>query len=412
MLVTNPPARATLPEVLNHPWMIRNFSGPPSPHLIHREPLRPLLPHHQSPSTLDRDVLRGMTGFEFGTESEIEARLLDVLESDDYRRAVEAWERRKQRVGGGQGTWESTTTFGGGAADASSASIESDGLMRSGTFNSMASAAGPPGSSPTKKGKRFSGFDYYRKKLFPGGSEKGGSSQPTSPTRTAGGIPNSMTSTSSFFGVDAYGKEIPDPTRGYHPLLSIYYLVREKMEREKVYGPGVFASSQLSLMGVTDHAPGAVTVDAGLPDHLKTGSGNVGVPAFPDPPAPQAAKTPPPLAPDYNMPLPRLPPPSPAHSPTTARHEGIPSPITVPGKAAQQQALGRGEAVDMGPQIRPSTSSPVGGAEMPRTPPKTTHRRSASLNQRPSVLRGWAQGVMHGGQTGVSVFTCGREVGD
>ncbi|CDO69735.1 hypothetical protein BN946_scf184697.g7 [Trametes cinnabarina] len=42
-------------------------------------------------------------------------------------------------------------------------------------------------------------------------------------------------------------REPADPCYGFHPLISIYFLVREKMEREKVYGPGHFASSQLSL---------------------------------------------------------------------------------------------------------------------------------------------------------------------
>ena len=83
MLVTNPNARATLPEVLSHPWMVRN---PPDPHLLHREPLRA--------DEVERDVMRGMTGFEIGTEDEIENRLVDILKSKNYPRAVEVWERK------------------------------------------------------------------------------------------------------------------------------------------------------------------------------------------------------------------------------------------------------------------------------------------------------------------------------
>ena len=61
-LVTNPSARATLQEVMSHSWMIRGFPGPPAIHLVHREPIRA--------DDLDRQVIRGMKGFEFGTEEE------------------------------------------------------------------------------------------------------------------------------------------------------------------------------------------------------------------------------------------------------------------------------------------------------------------------------------------------------
>ena len=83
MLVTNPAGRAALAEVLNHPWMIRGFPGSPDPHLIRREPLRS--------DELDRNVIRGMGGFEFGTEEEIEKKLVEVLESDAYHRVVRYW---------------------------------------------------------------------------------------------------------------------------------------------------------------------------------------------------------------------------------------------------------------------------------------------------------------------------------
>ncbi|KIL63763.1 hypothetical protein M378DRAFT_164228 [Amanita muscaria Koide BX008] len=45
----------TLQDVLNHPWMIRGFNGPPDPHLVRREPLRA--------EELDRNVVHDIKGF-------------------------------------------------------------------------------------------------------------------------------------------------------------------------------------------------------------------------------------------------------------------------------------------------------------------------------------------------------------
>ncbi len=98
MLVTNPAARAPLSEVLNHPWMIRGYHGAPDCHLVHREPLRA--------DELDRNVIKGMKGFEFGTEEEIEQKLIEVLESDSYYRAVQNWERKRMANGrNGHSRW-------------------------------------------------------------------------------------------------------------------------------------------------------------------------------------------------------------------------------------------------------------------------------------------------------------------
>lgn len=59
-------------------------------------------------------------------------------------------------------------------------------------------------------------------------------------------------------------REPPDSTRGFHPLISMYYLAREKQERERVYGPGQFASSQLSIQEAASTAVpnGPVTTTA------------------------------------------------------------------------------------------------------------------------------------------------------
>ncbi|KAH8113709.1 galactokinase gal [Phellopilus nigrolimitatus] len=65
--------------------MVRRHGSPPVARMLYREPLRT--------DKLDRQVIRGMSGFE--------RKLVDVLESDAYARAVEAWERRRQAQGAG-----------------------------------------------------------------------------------------------------------------------------------------------------------------------------------------------------------------------------------------------------------------------------------------------------------------------
>jgi len=97
--MTNPTGREALAEVMNHPWTTRDFPGSPDPHIVRREPLRS--------DERDGNVIRGMKGFEFGTEEAIEKKLVEVLESDVYHRAVQHWE-------GKQGTNNSQNGVGNG----------------------------------------------------------------------------------------------------------------------------------------------------------------------------------------------------------------------------------------------------------------------------------------------------------
>jgi hypothetical protein len=192
MLVTNPLMRAPVADLLNHPWMTRGFNGPPDPHLLRREPLRA--------DELDRQVIRGMTGFEFGTEDDIERRLVAILESEAYGRAVQHWENKR-----------SSPRNWGESLSNSSLAIGWDGAGGVGgqTGGNKVDVVSTP-----KENKRFSGFDFYRRKPF---------SPSTSPTHSLFASPSPA---------DIHHKEPPDPTRGYHPLISMYYLAREKMERD------------------------------------------------------------------------------------------------------------------------------------------------------------------------------------
>lgn len=363
MLVTNPANRATLSEVMSHPWMVRGFSGPPAIHMVHREPLRA--------DELDRQVIKGMTGFEFGTEDDIEAKLVQILESDAYIRSVQHWERKRStnNLNGSGPRW-------GESVSNSSLAISFD------------STGGKTDSSAPKKNRRFSGFDYYRRKLFAPASSPSGSPISHSP-------PNSHHHLAHPSFSDP-NREPMDPTKGFHPLISMYYLAREKLERDRVYGVGQFASSQLSISGEPVN-PNALTVPTPVDDgSLRQQQYNAS--AQPHYTAPVSSRKDPlpstKAKADYSMPLPRLPAPETSHysgmsydntispSPTSptfaqprARDPGLPPPSP---SAQQRQHI----------EIDQSALGPKRG--LPRAPPPSTHRRSHSMSQRPTALaRGW-----------------------
>ena len=260
MLVTNPAERATLTEVLAHPFMNKGYDQAPASHLIHREPLRA--------EELDLEIVNAMGGFTFGTPEQIHEELRTVLQSEAYLSCVTAWDGRRDRKRGP------------GASTSSTALSDSS-------------------DSPRKK--RFSGFDF-KKKLF---KEEKKVEEPV-----------------------IREKEPLDPTRGFDPLISIYYLAREKVEREKVYGKGQFASSHGSL-----ESPG-IASGYGIP-----------TPSLAVPPTTHAMGFDPPTPHEF-APQPR------------ARADDVPNPIM------QHPAADR-ETTDI--------------ADVP-----TAHRRQTSLTQAPS----------------------------
>ncbi|GAA5853398.1 hypothetical protein JCM8547_002439 [Rhodosporidiobolus lusitaniae] len=251
MLVTVPAQRATLAEVLNHPWMVKGFTSAPAAHIPSRTPLRF--------GELDDEVLRGMTGFEFGTEADIAAKLGDILQSDLYRQAVRNWEQRRNSLAsspslGGSGS--GINGMSGMSGDASDSDRERPSMRTDGKDMKR---------SPSTN-KRFSGLGFYGKKLA-GGLNAAFANATTAPSRASddldafaaagvlggagGGAGGSYGPNGQFAagGGTAPRPEQLDPTRGFHPLVSIYFLVKEKIERERIWGPGVFASSTLSLTG-------------------------------------------------------------------------------------------------------------------------------------------------------------------
>lgn len=151
MLVTDPKQRASLQEIMNHPWMLKGFGSLPENHLALREPVQ--LP-------LDESVINAMTGFDFGPADLIKTQLTDIIESEEYRRACRVLERERA-------------------------------LM----------------PKDVEK-KRSFGFDFYKRR-------------------------SSTTSRDTLTTPSSEGLSLGnDPVNAYHPLISVYYLVREKQERD------------------------------------------------------------------------------------------------------------------------------------------------------------------------------------
>ena len=155
MLVTDPRQRATMQEVLNHPWMLKGFNGPPENFLPKREPIT--LP-------LDQEVINAMTGFNFGPPEVIKAQLTHVIESDEYQRSVRLLQKEKE----------------------------------------LASA---PKDAERKRGFNL---DFYKRR-------------------------NSTNSRDALTTPSTEGLPVGnDPLNAFSPLVSVYYLVREKQARERL----------------------------------------------------------------------------------------------------------------------------------------------------------------------------------
>ncbi|KAK6854317.1 Protein kinase [Apiospora arundinis] len=155
MLVTDPKQRATMFEVMNHPWMIKGYNGPPENHLPAREPIT--LP-------LEPEVINAMTGFNFGPPEVIKAQLTRMIESEDYARAVQLLQKEKEM---------------------------------------------PPAPKDPEK-KRGFGFDFYKRR------------------NSANSRDNLTTPSTEALALGS------DPLNAFSPLISIYYLVKEKQERDRV----------------------------------------------------------------------------------------------------------------------------------------------------------------------------------
>ena len=95
-----------------------------------------------------------------GVTAEIERKLLQIIESDAYQRAVHHWER-KRSVGhlSGNGTLSSSTYNGTGFSNSSLAISFDSNTGKPDYASTATSASSTPMSSSVKKLKRFSGFE-------------------------------------------------------------------------------------------------------------------------------------------------------------------------------------------------------------------------------------------------------------
>ncbi|CAK7231199.1 Serine/threonine-protein kinase [Sporothrix bragantina] len=176
MLVTDPRQRATMQEVLNHPWMLKGFNGPPENYLPKREPIT---------FPLDQDVINAMTGFNFGPPEVIKAQLTHVIESEEYQRSVRLLQREKE-------------------------------------------LAHPPKDAERKRGFNL---DFYKRR-------------------------NSTNSRDALTTPSTEGLPVGnDPLNAFSPLVSVYYLVREKQARERQDHVMPAPSKEKASMPVPEIAP-------------------------------------------------------------------------------------------------------------------------------------------------------------
>lgn len=82
MLVVDPTKRASLFEVVQHPWMNRGYEAPQSCYLPKRKPLE--LP-------LDPEIVKSIASFDIGTVQSVTEEMTSILTSVEYQMSCENW---------------------------------------------------------------------------------------------------------------------------------------------------------------------------------------------------------------------------------------------------------------------------------------------------------------------------------
>lgn len=215
MIDVNPHTRASLDEIMSHPWMLQDHGAPEPTFLPKRLPL--------TATSLDPAVIEGMTGFEFGSPQEIFQELHKILCSEEYLAAVARHE------------------------DPATASAAAKAV---GHVQSAATESAPRGNRLSRQ--ISAGINFYHRHL----------------SRSSSDVQDMSASVEGTPGV----KGPLHPCYGFHPLISIYFLVKEKMDREKL-GQEIFSSSDLLLSGPgpvmpTNHKPALDVPESAAHDHI------------------------------------------------------------------------------------------------------------------------------------------------
>ena len=215
MIDVNPHTRASLNEIVSHPWMLQDHGAPEPAYLPKRKPLTAV--------SIDPVVIERMTGFEFGSPQEIYHELKKILCSEEYVAAVARHEDPAM----------------------ASAAIEAVGLVQSAATESV-----PRGNRLSRQ--ISAGINFYHRHL----------------SRSSSDVQDVSDSGESTPGV----KGPLHPCYGFHPLISIYFLVKEKMDREKL-GQEIYSSSELLLsepgpVPTFNHKPALDVPESAAHDHI------------------------------------------------------------------------------------------------------------------------------------------------
>ena len=215
MIDVNPHTRASLNEIVSHPWMLQDHGAPEPAYLPKRKPLTAV--------SIDPVVIERMTGFEFGSPQEIYQELKKILCSEEYVAAVARHEDPAM----------------------ASAAIEAVGLVQSAATESV-----PRGNRLSRQ--ISAGINFYHRHV----------------SRSSSDVQDVSDSGESTPGV----KGPLHPCYGFHPLISIYFLVKEKMDREKL-GQEIYSSSDLLLsepgpVPTFNHKPALDVPESAAHDHI------------------------------------------------------------------------------------------------------------------------------------------------
>lgn len=107
ILVVDPLKRETLSFVIHHPWMNKGYDEPVFNHLPHRQPLK----------FIDPSIIGGMRGFGLGSPLEIETKLQRIISSPEYQYAAaqvdqnyQLYQQQQQKNNTNQTATTTTTT--------------------------------------------------------------------------------------------------------------------------------------------------------------------------------------------------------------------------------------------------------------------------------------------------------------